>query len=120
MEICHNGDRQEVLLTVAEVGLKVVRAADAGAVKQVHRAARDGGRQKLNHAFASARVSKVLCLHLNLTCIGLVQLILEKIIVHLWWIKTRQQQHLDASVTNLDFTLLSNTGSFRPVTFCPR
>lgn len=78
VEICHDGDRQEVFLAVAEVGLQVVCAADAGAVKQVHRAARDGGRQKLNHAFASARVSKVSCLHLNLTCIGPVQLILEK------------------------------------------
>lgn len=87
VEICHNGDRQEVLLAVAEVGLQVVSAADTGAVKQVHRAARDGGRQKLKHALASARVSKVLCLHLNLTCIGPVQLMLEKIIVHLWRIK---------------------------------
>lgn len=82
VEICHNGDRQEVLLAVAEVGLQVVCAADTGAVKQVHRATRDGSRQKLNHVFASARVSKVLSLHLNLTRIRLVQLILETIIGH--------------------------------------
>lgn len=116
VEVCHDGDRQEVLLAVAEVGLQVVCAADTGAVKQVHRAARDGGRQKLNHAFASARVSKVLRLRLNLTCIGLVPLILEKIIVHL------SQQLLDASKTNLASTLLSHIHSFSlilPFDFLP-
>lgn len=47
VQIGHDGDRQEVVLAVAEVGLQVVRAADTGAVKQVHCAARDEGRQRL-------------------------------------------------------------------------
>lgn len=48
VQIGHNGDRQEVVLAVAEVGLQVVRAADTGAVKQIHRAAGDEGRHRLS------------------------------------------------------------------------